>query len=201
MDLIHNFPNRVPTLETKRLTLRAFTLEDAPCVAELAGDKRISDSTLLIPYPYTLEDAIGWIETHPERAIRGEGYSFALTLKTGELMGGFGLSTNLEHARAEIGYWLGLPYWNGGYTTEAARAILNWGFENLALERIQAHVFAGNTGSIRVQEKLGMTLEGRMKKYYRKDGAFLDVELRSVLLEDWRGNYTTEKATALNSDV
>ena len=55
----------------------------------------------------------------------------------------------------------------------------------LRLERIQAHVFAGNLGSIRVQEKLGMTLEGKMKKYYRKDGVFIDAELRSVLLEDW----------------
>jgi [ribosomal protein S5]-alanine N-acetyltransferase len=185
MDLINQIPTSVPTLETQRLTLRAFTLGDAPRVKELAGDKRISDSTLLIPYPYTLEDALSWIETHPDWAARGQGYSFALTLKTGELMGGFGLNTSLEHARAEIGYWLGIPYWNQDYTTEAARAILNWGFENLALERIQAHVFAGNTGSIRVQEKLGMTLEGKMKKYYRKGGAFLDAELRSVLLEDW----------------
>ena len=154
-------------------------------MTELAGDRRISDSTLLIPYPYTLEDATGWIGTHPERAAQGQGYSFALTFKTGEVLGGFGLNTNFEHARAEIGYWLGVPYWGQNLMTEAARAIVSWGFETGALERIQAHVFAGNLGSVRVQEKLGMTLEGRMKKYYRKDGVFIDAELRSVLLEDW----------------
>ena len=180
-----NLLTSVPTLETQRLILRAFTLEDATRVQELAGDRRISDSTLLIPFPYALKDAIGWISTHLERAAQGQGYSFALTFKTGELLGGFGLNTNFEHARAEIGYWLGAAYWGQNLMTEAARAIINWGFETGALERIQAHVFVGNLGSIRVQEKLGMTLEGRMRKYYRKNGAFIDAELRGVLLEDW----------------
>jgi len=185
MNLPTLLPTSVPTLETERLTLRAFTLEDAPRVNELARDRRISDITLFIPHPHTLEDALTRIASHPERAAQGQGYSFALTFKTGELLGGFGLNTHFEHARAEIGYWLGVPYWGQNLMTEAARAIVGWGFETLRLERIQAHVFAGNLGSIRVQEKLGMTLEGKMKKYYRKDGVFIDAELRSVLLEDW----------------
>ncbi len=166
--------------------LRAFTLEDAPHVKELSGDRRVSDTTLFIPFPYALEDATNWIETHGPRAHLGSGYSFALTLKdSGELMGAVGLNPNLEHARAEIGYWLGVPYWGQNFMTEAARAIVNWGFETLKLERTQAHAFAGHIGSVRVQEKLGMALEGILKKYYRKQGRSIDAELRSVMLEDW----------------
>ncbi len=181
-----DLPQTVPTLETERLTLRAFTLEDAPTVVELMADGQVPQTTLMIPRPYTLKDAQGWIETHAQSALEADRYVFALTLKSGLLVGSFELMVNLRHARGELAYWLGTRYWGQGLTAEAGRIIVDWGFSNLPLERIQAGVFVNNPASVRVQEKLGMTLEGRFREYYRKDGLQLDSEMRSILRREWK---------------
>jgi [ribosomal protein S5]-alanine N-acetyltransferase len=182
-----NLPQAVPTLETARLQLRAFSQTDAPAVFALMQDGKISENTLLIPNPYTLEDALSWIKSHTERAKRASGFSFAVTLRSsGDVVGGFGLHPDLTHAHAEIGYWVGTAFWGQGFAAEAGRAILDWAFAELALERVHAHVFAGNTGSVRVQEKMGMTLEGRLRNYYRKNGVLIDSEMRSILRSEWQ---------------
>ena len=180
-----NLPQTVPTLETPRLNLRAFTLEDAPAVEALMTDGKISTATLMIPHPYALEDAEGWIESHAQSALEADRYVFALTFKSGVLVGSFELMVNLRHARGELAYWLGTPFWGQGLNPEAGQAILDWGFSNLPLERVQAGVFANNPASARVQEKLGMTLEGRFREYYRKNGVQLDSEMRSILRREW----------------
>lgn len=175
----------MPTLETLRLSLRAFTLEDAPAVVALMADGKISETTLMIPQSYALEDAEGWIESHAQTALEADRYVFALTLKRGVLVGSFELMVNLRHARGELAYWLGTPFWGQGFTPEAGRAILDWGFSSLPLERVQAGVFVNNPSSARVQEKLGLTLEGRFREYYRKNGVQLDSEVRSILRREW----------------
>ena len=138
-----------PTLETSRLTLRPFDLADAADVQRLAGAKEVASTTLTVPHPYEDGMAEAWIGAHQETFEKGKDVTFAITLeKNGALIGAISLnSINREHQRAEIGYWIGVPYWNRGYCTEAARAVVRYGFEVLALERIYAHHFRRNPAS------------------------------------------------------
>lgn len=175
-----------PTLETKRLVLRPFTLADAPEVQRLAGDKEIAKTTLNIPHPY--EDGVAevWIETHLERIKRGELVNFAIVLrKSRSLMGVVALNLNQAHASAEMGYWIGVPYWNNGYITEAAHAALRYGFETLNLNRIHAGYMENNPASGRVMEKIGMRYEGRLRKHLCKWGEFYDLLLYGILRSEY----------------
>jgi len=98
-----------------------------------------------------------------------------------ELIGAMGLEIEREHARAELGYWIGVPYWGQGFATEAGLAMLRHGFESHQLNRIMGHCFAGNLASARVLQKLGMKLEGRLTQHVCKWGQFVDVELYAMV--------------------
>lgn len=158
-----------PEIRTPRLLLRACTLEDAPRIAELAGAKEIAATTLLIPHPYTLRDATSWIATHQTALERGEAVNYAITM-SGELVGMIGLRIQRAHQRAELGYWVGVPYWGRGIATEAARALVMHGFDRLGLRRIYAYHFAGNPASGRVLQKAGMKPEGVQIGHIIKNG-------------------------------
>ena len=120
-------------------------------------------------------------------AERGEQAVFAVTLRSEKtLIGSVGLKIHREDRRAELGYWIGRPYWNQGYCTEAARAALEFGFRQLGLNRLFAHHFARNPASGRVLQKIGMTREGRLPQHVRKWDAFEDLELYGVLKGQWR---------------
>ena len=84
-----------------------------------------------------------------------------------------------------MGYWVGAPYWGRGYCTEAARAILRYGFEELGLHRIHAQHFARNPASGRVMQKIGMVYEGRQHEHVRKWDRFEDSDLYGILASDW----------------
>jgi len=175
-----------PTLHTGRLCLRPLTLEDAPRVQQLAGDKDIARTTLTIPHPYPDGAAEQWIATQQERFEKDELVNFAVTRKDDQaLMGVISLKLDLAHANAELGYWIGKPYWSQGYTTEAAKAVLAYGFKELKLHRIYAHYMAHNPASGRVMEKIGMTYEGRLRGHILKWGAFYDVVAYSILAHEF----------------
>jgi len=175
-----------PYLQTDRLILRPFSLDDAPTVQKLAGDKDIASTTLNIPHPYEDGMAEQWISTHKERFVKGELSNFAITLRSGGgLIGAVGLVINLLHERAELGYWIGKPYWNKGYCTEAAREVLRYGFEQLKLNRIHASFFTKNQSSGRVMEKIGMKYEGCFRQHVIKWGVFEDLKEYSILRSEY----------------
>jgi RimJ/RimL family protein N-acetyltransferase len=90
---------------------------------------------------------------------------FAITLaKQSSLIGGIGLRIDPQHPRAELGYWLGMPYWGKGYATESARAMLEHGFAILRLHRIYASAFPENTVSAKVLQKIDMKHEGCLRQ-------------------------------------
>lgn len=176
-----------PTLHTRRLLLRPFAPEDAPALARLAGDAEIAANTLTIPHPYALSEAETWIAGHPDRWARGVAATFAIVLReAGELAGAIGLMLDPPHAKAELGYWVGKPFWGAGYCTEAARAVVELGFRELGLNRVHAHHFARNPASGRVMQKIGMRHEGRLRQHVRKDGVFEDLEAYGILREELR---------------
>ncbi len=180
-------PVTQPILEPERLRLRPLTIEDAPVVREIAGRREIADTTISIPHPYTEENARNWIVTQAEAFVQGTAIVFAIELKRPrQMIGAVGLrDIDTEHLQAELGFWIGVPWWSNGYATEAARAVICYGFGQLGLNRIYAHHMVRNPASGRVLEKIGMTREGLLRQRVRKWGVFEDVILLAILREDW----------------
>jgi RimJ/RimL family protein N-acetyltransferase len=151
----------IPRLETERLLLRPFTLSDARDVQCLAGNKAIANTTLNIPHPYEDGMAAAWISSHQPGFEAGEHAAFAITLKpSGKLIGAISLKIDAAMQMAELGYWVGEPFWGTGYSTEAARRIVEYGFTELDLRRIHAIHLERNPASGRVLQKIGMSREG-----------------------------------------
>lgn len=174
-----------PTLLTRRLRLRPFELADALEVQRLAGDPDIADTTLNIPHPYRPGMAEQWIMTHEPAYDAGEALTLAVAgRKTGELMGAIGLTISQRFNRAELGYWVGKPYWNRGFCTEAAYAILSHAFEVMRLHRVHASHLSRNPASGRVMQKLGMVHEGRARQHARKGETYEDLELYGILRDE-----------------
>lgn len=188
----------IPLLATARLRLRPFTLADAPVVREFAGDPRVAATTLNIPHPYPAGLAEQWIGSHADHAARGDLYVFAIERKADRLLlGAISLGIAAPHRRAELGYWLGVPFWNQGYTSEAAQRVVAFAFEQLQLNRVQATYLPGNPASGRVMEKAGLAREGTLRQYYRKanlpgEERFEDVILCALLRADYEARRRTD---------
>jgi ribosomal-protein-alanine N-acetyltransferase len=169
-------------LQTDRLTLRPSTVSDIPALIPLIGAREVAATTLRIPFPYTEADARDFIAATEEDLSTGNELRLAIILRESDsLCGGVGLRIEAEHRRAELGYWIGVPYWGKGYATEAARAMVKHGFDSLGLHRIFAGHVAGNLASARVLKKIGMLHEGCQRSHNLKWGEFLDLELYGML--------------------
>lgn len=175
-----------PTLTTSRLLLRPFTTADAPRVQELAGDIEVARSTANIPHPYEDGMAEAWIAGQAGRFQEGTAAVFAVTeAGGGRLVGATGLEIKAAHRRAELGYWIGRPYWGRGLATEAARAALAYGFTTLGLERIHAAHFGSNPASGFVMSNAGMRLEGTLRSHFLKWGQAEDLVVYGILRAEW----------------
>jgi RimJ/RimL family protein N-acetyltransferase len=176
----------LPRLETTRLVLRGFELADAPEVQRLAGEFAVADTTGTIPHPYPDGVAEHWIAKHEEEFARGEGVCFAVELKEpAELIGSMSLMRiSKRHASAELGFWIGKPFWNQGFCTEAGKAVLRYGFEELGLNRIDARHFTRNPASGAVLRKIGMQREGLARQALCRWEKFEDTELYARLRSD-----------------
>ena len=177
----------LPTLTTDRLILRPFTIEDGPRVQDLAGDRAIAEMTANIPHPYEDGVAEEWIATHQNAIENEKSLTLAITLiNQEEVIGAIGLEINRLHDYAELGYWIGKPYWNKGYCTEAAREVVGYSFEKLKLNRIQARNILKNPASARVMEKTGMRREGILRQALYRFGSYEDYAISSILREEYK---------------
>ncbi len=175
-----------PTLTTNRLILRSFTLKDASELQRLVGEWEVARRTLNIPHPYNDGMAEAWINEQPSRFKQGEGVSLAVIRKDdATLIGGIGLRIEQQHGNGTLGYWVGKPYWGRGYGTEAAQAVLVYGFEVLKLHRISADHFGTNPASGRVMQKIGMTYEGTLRQKYKRWDKFEDSVCYGILREEY----------------
>jgi len=138
------------TITTDRLFLRAPDLNDAKAMQVLANNKTIHEFLARLPYPYTREHALDFINNI---ARREEEHSYAITNKNSDLMGIISLHTNEDEA-PELGYWLGEPFWAKGYATEAVNGVLGAALKS-GINKIFAHSMEENTGSIKVLKKVG----------------------------------------------
>lgn len=174
-------------IQTERLTLRRFEAADAERVEELLNDREIASNSRSIDYPYPQGAAIVWIENHHSNWETGNSSVFAIrTRERDQLIGGIGLEIEKSDHNAELGYWIGRDFWNQGFCSEAALAMLEYGFEQLGLHRIHSHYMARNPASGRVMEKIGMKREGLLRGHSRKWGVFEDVVVYGILASDSR---------------
>jgi RimJ/RimL family protein N-acetyltransferase len=174
---------KYPIFYTDRLMLRKFEISDAPKVQKLAGLFEIADTTLSIPHPYPDRAAEEWIKSHKSDFRKKKAIHFAIVQKlTSELIGAIGLSDIEEsHSRAEMGYWIAKEYWNQGFATEAARAVLDYAFADLNLQRVYAHHFKRNSASGKVLKKIGMQEEGILRSHIQKWGKFEDIVIYGIV--------------------
>ena len=165
-----------PPLLTERLLLRSLTLEDAQDVQHLAGERDIASTLPNMPHPYEDGMAEEWIRSCSGKFEKDEALNFAIIRRTDKkLIGGIELRLDRENENGELGYWIGKPYWNCGYATEAARAVVAYGFEVLKLNRVHAKHFKRNAASRRVLEKIGMCYEGCRRQHIKKWDNFEDL--------------------------
>ncbi len=165
-----------PTLETDRICLRKPVAADLPRLLDLADNPKIEEMTLSFPYPYKEKDAIWWLNRANEGFEQQNHFVFAIALlPKDEFIGGIGLEINTDFNRAEVGFWLGEPFWNQGFITEALEKVLQFGFETLELQKIYAIHLTKNPASGKVLQKNGMVREGKLADHIRKGGKYFDV--------------------------
>jgi len=161
-------------ITTERLVLRPFTLADAPAVAALANNRRLYETLLSLPNPYSEELAKSWIATHAADFANDDRYEFAITDRvTGELYGAIGISHNKNYHKGEMGYWIGEQFWGRGFTTEAAAALIDFVFTAKGFHKVFAYHFDFNPASGRVMQKVGMNHVGTFVDNVFKDGKYI----------------------------
>ena len=140
--------------------IRSYRAGDKPALLTYADNRNVSRNLRdRFPYPYTPQVADWWLK---HVAAEKPETSFVIATPE-ELIGGIGveLGEDIHHRTAEIGFWLGEPYWGRGIVTAAVKAFTPWAFQRFDLLRIWAGVFETNPASARVLEKAGYTFEGR----------------------------------------
>ncbi len=143
-------------IATERLVLRKLEARDRARMLQLASNWRVSKNLGTMPYPYTEAAADEWLGKQVELWSGGKSKPLAITLD-GELIGGVGVGTrpDRDDEEWELGYWLGEPYWNRGYASEAGTALRDYAFEVVGLPQLIAGHYADNHASGRVLTKLG----------------------------------------------
>jgi [ribosomal protein S5]-alanine N-acetyltransferase len=178
-----------PNLHTARLVLRPFTNADATLLSRLAGTHRVADTTASIPHPYSEEQALQDIHKFNELFQAGTGAYFAIALREDpqRLIGCVLLKEiNRRDEQGELGYWIDEAASGKGYVTEAAQAVLRYGFQVLGLNRISACHMTRNSASGRVLERIGMKQEGLLRQAAKKWGVFEDLLVWAILREEFR---------------
>ena len=176
----------VPSIQTERLVLRALRFSDAAAIFSYAKDPEVAQYTLWDPHQ-TVRDSQAFLDFASDQYRAGMMFVWGITVKPDtRVVGTVGLANHAaQHLRAELGFALGRDYWNQGITTEAARAVLGFGFSALGLNRIEAHCIPANLASARVLQKIEMKLEGLLRQRQMIKGQLEDLELYALLKSDW----------------
>ena len=182
-------------LEAEIVRMRPLESGDVAHLLELASAAEIAETTS-VPHPYSLEDATEFVSKARKRWDSDEGFTFAIIDKsTDKFVGVMGIHPRKKHDVAEVGYWIGLPFWGRGLATAALRRLIQFGFEQLGLNRIQAGYFRQNTASGRVMQKANMRYEGvqRQVMYHREQ--YKDLIYYVILRQDYEAQGADDTRT------
>jgi RimJ/RimL family protein N-acetyltransferase len=153
--------------------LRVWRMEDIGSLVHFANNRRVWETLRdRFPHPYTSADGRRWLES----CVTVDPPTTLAISVDGLAMGGIGVQRGADVHRhtAELGYWLGEPYWGRGIATAAVTHFVPWVMSAHAIERVFANVFETNPASMRVLEKCGFEREGLLRRHILKDGRYLD---------------------------
>ena len=183
--MITRLPTVQPELATARLRLRAFVTADAPTVMRLAGDAAVSEFLLHLPHPMPRDAADDWVRSAIDDWEIGGSPTWAICRRRDQaVIGAIWLRWTPRHDRAELGYWLGRRAWGHGYGREAARAVLDFGFDVLRVHRVFAQHLDGNDRSAALLRAIGMRFEGTRRGHIKRKGAHRDLFGYAVLADE-----------------
>jgi len=188
------------TLETERLILRPFSMDDAQDVFLIARDSIVTK--YLTWHPHT---DISQTEKVVKEIYMSRPGFYAIELKSeGKCIGCIDIRVCEEHDKASFGYMLNRNYWNKGYMTEALQAIIDLAFSKLRLNRIESTHLVGNEGSGRVMQKCGMKYEGKGLQEVKIKGIYHDVVHYAILRQnwyEWNSNQRQTKTARIRGDI
>lgn len=172
-------------IQVGNIQIRDFHLTDVDALVKHANNYKISkfmrDS---FPYPYTEENATGWINY-----IKKNNFNLSFVIANEiELIGGIGAlpQSDVHCFSADVGFWIGEPFWNQGIISKCLTAFCNYLFSKYNFNRLTANVFEGNDASKRVLEKAGFILEGTLRKNVCKENNFFDHYIYGLLKEEFK---------------
>ena len=176
----------MPTLETRRLILRRIAMHDAGDIFEYSKDKEVARHVLWSAQK-DVSEAKDYCRFMMKRYRCDQPSSWGIIEKaTGRLVGTIGyMDHNEDNATVEVGYSLARWLWNGGYMTEALARVIEYTFEAMDINRIEAQHELDNPSSGRVMEKCGMKKEGVLRQRLYNKGRYVDVALYAILKEDY----------------
>lgn len=174
-------------IETERLLIRKLTKEDAPDIFHYASDPETT-KFVLFPTHQTVEDTWKFLGPTLEKYEKKEVAPWGIEWKeTGRLIGTSDfIWWNPDHKKAEIGFILTKEYWNQGIMSEAVKKLIQFGFEEMELNRIEARCHENNIASARVMEKVGMKLEGLAREALFVKGDYWNLKQYAILRQDWK---------------
>ncbi len=181
-----------PDLQTKRLKLREMVREDIPALCQHLNNYEVSKMLSVVPYPYSKMDAESWL-AHDQHCDLSDEINWVIDNGAGQI-GSVGL--RLIKTQPTIGYWLAEPYWGKGYMSEVVRAVLNYAFDELALEQIHVSAFNENSASLKLLRKQGFRSVGSEMTRCAARG---DEDIPHILLELPRHDYFEENLDRLTN--
>ncbi len=188
---------KMPIICTERLTLRKLSVSDSTDMYEYSK-KSIVTKYLLWTEHESESRSYNYLCGVSEWYKRGEYFDWAVTLTdSGKMIGTCGFTSfDFEHGRAEVGYVLNPDFWGQGIATEAVSAVIEFAFNELGANRVEAHFIEGNNASLRVMEKCGMTFEGYLKQYMLIKGEYKNIGFAAVTKDKFRSCGLYRKVTS-----
>lgn len=185
-DLIYRLFSRIPPLETERLTLRAMRVADASDMYAYACRADVTEYLTWEPHQ-SLEETRAYLTEVGRRYRTGDFYDWALIHRANDKMIGTCGYTSFNYSAdgGEVGYVLNPDYQGQGLATEALRAVMRFGFEELSLHRIEAHFIEGNDRSRRLMERVGMQFEGYARESMRIKGRYRTIGTCAILQREF----------------
>ena len=182
--------SHLPTLLTPRLTLRPVRMSDAEDLYEYSRDSEVARHVLWDAHR-SIHQTRDYIRYLIRQYRNGAPSTFVIALReTGKVIGTIGFMwVQTENRSAEVGYSLSRAYWNCGYMSEALKAVVEFGFLKLNLNRIEAQHECDNPASGHVMKNAGMVHEGTLRQRLYNKGRFVDVDLYAIIRRDFLQNH------------
>jgi ribosomal-protein-alanine N-acetyltransferase len=183
---LKDFYQNLPRLETTRLILRKATSRDIPDIFIYSSDVEVTRYLRWGPHQ-TLTETENYIQGVLNEYREGKDGPWMIELKQSYTVIGHIhlMDISLQHSKTQVGFVSARAYWNKGIMTEALKAVLEYAFTGIGLNRIEGLCISANRAAARVLEKVGMMKEGELRDYLNQKGAFWDFSIYAILRDEF----------------